>query len=56
MKRRIYLRTLWFVAYNWAPPFFAGMAASMVVAWWDMAMVVEAFEYGVNAAVATCAP
>ncbi|MGL4317337.1 MAG: hypothetical protein ACRCTL_12085 [Pseudomonas sp.] len=55
MKRRIYLRTLWFVAYNWAPPFFFGALFAMFIVWWDLEMIVEAFMTSINATVASCA-
>lgn len=34
IQRRIYLRTMWFVAYNWAFPFFLGTAFSLGLITW----------------------
>lgn len=56
MSLRVYLRTLRFVAYNWAPPFFFGALFAMAIAWWDVSMIAQAAESGFNAAISACAP
>lgn len=59
MKFRFYLRTLRFVAYHWAIPFFVGMAISMLIVVFTedqiFQLMTRAFDQSFQAVISSCA-